>query len=513
MAYGDYYNPTNKSVSDGAIVYAEDINKINTAVDAGFDQVASDLDELAASIGDGGVASKNWATEDAGTRPDPILDLYSSRAYAAEAKDWASAAGTITEASTGLPLVGSSSAKTQAAAAAASASTASGHATTASNQAIAAAASASTASGHASTASGFATAASNSATSASGFATAASNSATSASGFATAASNSATNASGFADDASNYATAASGYATDAANSRSRKNVIINGNFDIWQRATSQTSNGYGSDDRWANGGSGSTKTHSRQSFTLGQTDVPGNPKYFSRTVVSSVAGASNYVVKYQNIEGVNTFAGETVTLSFYAKADSTKNISIEFVQNFGTGGSPSTSVSAIGSVKKGLTSSWVKQTVTVAIPSISGKTLGSDNNDCLQVFFWFDAGSSFNTRTDTLGQQSGTFDISQVQLELGSSSTSFERKSIVEEFSFCARYFTKIGTIVTTSSINSAVETPPMRTAPALSPAPVFNAGSGATFAVIAGTGAYVLYQTANHSETASAFISLDAEL
>lgn len=180
MAHGDYYNPTNKSVVDGAIVYAEDINKINTAIDAALDQVASDLDDIEASIGDGGVASKDWATEDAGTRPDPVLDLYSSRAYAAEAKGWASAAGTVTEARTGVPLAGSSSAKTQAAAAAASASTASGHATTASNAAIAAAASASTASGFSNSASGFATIAS---------------------GFAE-------DASGFAEDASNYADAA-----------------------------------------------------------------------------------------------------------------------------------------------------------------------------------------------------------------------------------------------------------------------------------------------------------------
>ena len=104
--------------------------------------------------------------------------------------------------------------------------------------------------------------------------------------------------------------------------------------------TSQTSSGYGSDDRWINEHAGSTKTVSRQTFTVGQTDVPGNPKFWSRTVVSSVAGASNFVVKSQKIESVATLSGQTVALSFWAKADATKNMAVEFTQNFGSGGSP-----------------------------------------------------------------------------------------------------------------------------------------------------------------------------
>jgi len=224
-----------------------------------------------------------------------------------------------------------------------------------------------------------------------------------------------------------------------------RNKIINGNFDIWQRATSQSSSGYGSADRWFCGNSGTTKTASRQAFALGQTDVPGNPKYFMRHVVTSVAGASNYVILYQPIEYVSTFAGKTVTVSFWAKADSNKNIAIEFEQSFGTGGSPSSVVNTIGSQLLSLTTTWTKYTATINVPSIVNKTLGTDNNDALRLLFWFDAGSSFNSRTASLGQQSGTFDIAQVQVEEGSVATPFEQRHIGMELSLCQRYFQKSG--------------------------------------------------------------------
>lgn len=217
-----------------------------------------------------------------------------------------------------------------------------------------------------------------------------------------------------------------------------RNKLINGGFDIWQRGISQTSDGYGSDDRWFNGNSGTTKTASRQTFTVGQTDVPGNPKYFSRTVVTSVAGASNYCFKRQGVEGVATLSGQTATLSFWAKADASKNMAIEFRQSFGTGGSPSADVTTVATVS--LTASWARYSVTVNIPSISGKILGTDNNDNLQIWLWFDAGSSFNSRTNSLGQQSGTFDIANVQLEAGAQATPFEQRPIGTELNLCQRY-------------------------------------------------------------------------
>ena len=222
-----------------------------------------------------------------------------------------------------------------------------------------------------------------------------------------------------------------------------RNAIINGNFDFWQRGTSFTGNEYGA-DRWIHGRVGTTHTASRQAFPLGQTDVPGEPEYFCRTAVTSVAGANNYAALVQKIEDVRTFAGQQITVSFWAKADASKPIAVELQQLFGTGGSPSAVVQAIGVTKTTLSTSWQKITVTATIPSISSKTLGTNNDYSLDAIIWFDAGSTFNSRTSSLGQQSGTFDIAQVQIERGPVATPFERRPIGTELALCQRYYRKV---------------------------------------------------------------------
>ena len=54
-----------------------------------------------------------------------------------------------------------------------------------------------------------------------------------------------------------------------------KNYLINGGFRLWQRGTSFTSNDAYGADRWKHANGDGTGTTSRQSFTLGQTIVPG----------------------------------------------------------------------------------------------------------------------------------------------------------------------------------------------------------------------------------------------
>lgn len=214
------------------------------------------------------------------------------------------------------------------------------------------------------------------------------------------------------------------------------NLLINGNFDVWQRATSQTTSGYGSDDRWLNEHVTSTKTHSRQAFTVGQTDVPHNPTYYSSTVVTTGGTAASNAAKRQRIEDVLLLSGRTVTLSFYAKASSALYLAVDASQNFGTGGS--SSVTGISAEKHLLSTSWQLFDTTIEFPSVADKTIGP--NSYSLIAFWFDAGSNFDARLGSLGNQSGTFDIANVQINHGSTALPFVPRNIAGELQLCQRY-------------------------------------------------------------------------
>ena len=230
-----------------------------------------------------------------------------------------------------------------------------------------------------------------------------------------------------------------------------ENLLINGRFDFWQRsAIDGTSLPAAATarylaDRWKTVPTGSTMAPERQTFTLGQTDVPGNPTYFHRCVVASVAGVGNFALMRQHIEDVRLLGGETATVSFWAKADAAKNIAFEATQHFGTGGAPSAEVTTIGVTTCALTTTWQKFSFQVTFPSIAGKTLGTgvathaDHSTMLN--FWLDAGSNFDARTNTLGQQSGTFDFAMVKIEKGTIETAHRPLDYQQDLAKCQRFY------------------------------------------------------------------------
>jgi hypothetical protein len=227
-----------------------------------------------------------------------------------------------------------------------------------------------------------------------------------------------------------------------------KNKVINGDFAINQRNFTNTISTltYGF-DRWMaiqTGGS----TYSAQAFTAGTAPVAGyEGTNFARILTSGQSGTGVWSSITQRIEDVRTFAGQTITLSFWAKAASgTPKVSVFATQYFGTGGSPSGNVDTYwGQVT--LSTSWTRYSITVANPSLSGKTVGTTlNSSFLQFNFMVSAGSDYNGLTNSLGIQSNTFDFWGVQLEAGSVATAFQTATgtIQGELSACQRYFQTI---------------------------------------------------------------------
>ena len=254
-----------------------------------------------------------------------------------------------------------------------------------------------------------------------------------------------------------------GIRVDTVDATDKRNYIIDSQFRSWYEATSQTSSGYGGATMWRADHNLQAKTISRQAFTLGQSDVPGAPKYYLRHSLTTSAGANKYSKVSQRIENVELLANKDITLIYYAKADAAKNMAIELVQNFGTGGTPSAEVTAIGAQLVPLTTSWQQIVIPISVPTVSGKTLGTDGNDYLEVNLWFDAGATYDPRTGSLGNQSGVFDISNFYLIEGNypSVSHLPRiRSEEEEFSKINRYAamsynynTTIGTATTTAAV------------------------------------------------------------
>jgi hypothetical protein len=217
-----------------------------------------------------------------------------------------------------------------------------------------------------------------------------------------------------------------------AGALSNRNLIINGDMQVAQRATSVTGQ-TGSDvltvDRFRGHGSGATFNMSQQAVTLG--GESGLPIQFTKFLrYNATTGANNCGV-WQAVEDVTRVQG-THTLSFYAKGTNPAGgvISLDNRQYFGSGGS-----SELDDDTRtfSVTSTWQKFTFTVT-PTVAGKTIGASS----YYRPFFKQPSSDN------GSAAWTLDITGVQLEVGDTATPFEHRSYGEELAKCHRYFQKL---------------------------------------------------------------------
>jgi hypothetical protein len=284
-----------------------------------------------------------------------------------------------------------------------------------------------------------------------------------------------------------------------------KNKVMNGDFSINQRSFSSTTTSADYNfDRWRTIYTGGTSTTSAQVFTPGAAPVAGyeGKNYYSVAITGQSAVTDN-VRMQETVEGVRTFAGQTTTYSFWAKASAgTPKVAVISVQFFGTGGSPSATVTTEhGTVT--LSTSWARYSVSVAMPSISGKTIGTDNNDSVSVRLLLSAGTSVSGN-QSIGVQNYTFETWGHQWEYGSKATPFQTASggsPQSELAMCQRYYYEdaplVGTLLNTTLLARSLCLHPveMRTAPTVT---ISNATTFLVGALTAtATGSITSYSTA----------------
>lgn len=244
--------------------------------------------------------------------------------------------------------------------------------------------------------------------------------------------------------------------TPTSYSMSRQ-AVINGNFDVWQRGTSIVLPAdiirYGA-DRWkgffqTDGAAIGTVTDSRNAVYA---DGIGNSFFSNRTTFSAsiTPNANTQHFISQPIEYGTRYlcgVGQKVTLTFWARSSiSGKKLGLTAIQNYGTGGAPSTAEILTGTVIT-LTSTFQKYSFTFTTNTLTGKDFGSNLDDYLEVRFQYAWGtaflSRFNTSTIEGVSSSGTVDIAQIQINAGDQSIPFQPKSFEQELQDCLRYYEK----------------------------------------------------------------------
>ena len=242
------------------------------------------------------------------------------------------------------------------------------------------------------------------------------------------------------------------------NLTAQKNVIINGDFDIWQRGTSITGASANdiAADRWRFSTNG-TMVHDMSRST----DVPtvaesGHLSKYSLlidcTTIDSSIAAGDYTLIKQVVEGYNFkyLAQKAMTLSFWHKHTKTGTYSI----TMRNGGSDRTYVA---NYTQSVTDTWEKATINISA-SPSGGTWDYTNGTGISIFWSMATGSTFagtagswNTgnyfgstdQVNACDSTSNNFMIAQVQLEAGSVATDFEIRDYATELAMCQRYYQK----------------------------------------------------------------------
>ena len=240
-----------------------------------------------------------------------------------------------------------------------------------------------------------------------------------------------------------------------------KNRIINGAMSVHQRggtiSASATVNTYGLDRFAMRTTLGSAVVSMQQSTT-----APAgfyNSLLCTVTTADASLGADDLTALFQRIEGVNvadlgwgTANAQTVTLSFQVRSSVTGTYGVGIQNDAGNRSYPST-------ITINAADTWETKTITIPGDTSGTWNLGTTST-ALYVFVSLGAGSNYtggttnawnaSDRRGASGQVnwcatlSNTFYITGVQLEKGSTATSFDYRPYGTELQLCQRYYWRL---------------------------------------------------------------------
>jgi len=249
--------------------------------------------------------------------------------------------------------------------------------------------------------------------------------------------------------------------TTASPSLGRRNLIINGAMQVAQRGTQSTgitTTGFRTVDRFR------TSLGTLGTWTEDQsTDAPNEfANSFKLTCTAEDASPAagdvayiRYMFEGNELQGLayGTASAKDLTLSFWVKSNKTGSATVQLLQNDNSSKniSPSYTISSADT--------WEYK--TISIPADVAGNIDNDNGPAVSLIWWLNSGTNFSSgsnqttwatysATDSNASNLGVggaisdyFQITGVQLEVGSFATPFEHRSYGEELALCQRYYQK----------------------------------------------------------------------
>lgn len=273
-----------------------------------------------------------------------------------------------------------------------------------------------------------------------------------------------------------------------------RNRIINGDMRINQRGNTSYSINSGNIytvDRWE-----AVESHANSVYSVQQSsDVPTGSGFSNSAIITittaGTTGAGDVSIFRQNIEGFNvgdfdfgTASAKTISLSFWVKSSVTGTYALAVSNS-------ANNRHYIRHYTINSANTWEYKTVT--IPGDTTGTWLKSNDVGLRLKFTLAAGTTYQGTVDTwnagdvIGTSSSvnltstlnaTWQITGVQLEVGSFATTFERRPHGLELAMCQRYFVSLllgycslpSMVISSGNMLGSAQTPvTMRTTPSVS--------------------------------------------